>query len=898
MDYSVTSFSTTGYLLSQPEVPYLPDNTADYSADIKDLSEKNQALYRKLPQREANRIRESMRSMRAMGFSSDVINRTFEQSFRKFNIEVSQVRNGVASFDSHRQEVTNGLQATSKKISTLDFTFQPILPPQRDFNTYVYQDAINAYMNAKGMERLTQARESKPKREPNAFQKSMMDLHEDAVHLAVGMRVAAATIEGIEKGVSAAVTYGCNLNPTTKKVCEITLDFSEGVVEVAKEVVTAVGAKPMAQKVISVFTEEAKGMTYFLMEHGLSSEMAHQGEKDLRTVTSTAAVSAGMMGVLRLAKVFIPSRVAAPANKALTREKLLLSNNHEVKIQRASDPISGKQHPTFLLAPESTQSTPTKLLLGPKASAKLSSPSTKFITAPPPAYPALPKPQNPVFRAVNNEKAIAITRQATELPPGQTSIPPFIEVKALMESGTVPKYFGTKSLSPIESFIQNTIHEPYTITTVENPGSGNTLHTVWDAKGVPIGFVKEFIATRSPVSGFIPEIASNTLLRAKNLNNALLPDIGDIGMYRTEYGSEKGLVMYSHITGKKIGELFELNLPIPAKKIGRLFGEIGAVNSSLPVAEVYIKQKILEISVIAESVFFRLNKLEIPTAITLKHVEVISNAMKQNPGRAGIVHGDAYHNNIFYDQDNLTVIDTGTLMASVNRVGEPHGIPAFDQQEIVVSMYHLGARYGYSQEQVEKIIAEYFEGYRELIPVSLSESSETFARLYFEIMALNYLLTAQYDKKLVEIAVERVNRVFGEIDLGTVQKEMPLPELPAASSSISSNIARFMADEAGTLQLKKITDVATRTISRTFLPIRAPDVLKAFPEAVKVKSKANVKGGGVQRKRWADKKYIYEWDSRHGYVEKYNSRGKHKGKFDPVTGERMGEANPKKVITP
>jgi len=39
------------------------------------------------------------------------------------------------------------------------------------------------------------------------------------------------------------------------------------------------------------------------------------------------------------------------------------------------------------------------------------------------------------------------------------------------------------------------------------------------------------------------------------------------------------------------------------------------------------------------------------------------------------------------------------------------------------------------------------------------------------------------------------------------------------------------------------------------------------------------------RKRWKDSEgNIYEWDSQHGAVEKYNSRGVHLGEFDPNTG--------------
>lgn len=46
-------------------------------------------------------------------------------------------------------------------------------------------------------------------------------------------------------------------------------------------------------------------------------------------------------------------------------------------------------------------------------------------------------------------------------------------------------------------------------------------------------------------------------------------------------------------------------------------------------------------------------------------------------------------------------------------------------------------------------------------------------------------------------------------------------------------------------------------------------------------------GGGLLRRRWKDTDgNIYEWDSQHGAVEIYDKRGRHKGEFDPNTGEQ------------
>lgn len=67
----------------------------------------------------------------------------------------------------------------------------------------------------------------------------------------------------------------------------------------------------------------------------------------------------------------------------------------------------------------------------------------------------------------------------------------------------------------------------------------------------------------------------------------------------------------------------------------------------------------------------------------------------------------------------------------------------------------------------------------------------------------------------------------------------------------------------------------------------APQTLEAFPKAKLAKPKTPIQGGGGFRKRWKDQEYIYEWDYRHGLVEKYDKRGNHLGEFDPLTGEKI-----------
>lgn len=74
---------------------------------------------------------------------------------------------------------------------------------------------------------------------------------------------------------------------------------------------------------------------------------------------------------------------------------------------------------------------------------------------------------------------------------------------------------------------------------------------------------------------------------------------------------------------------------------------------------------------------------------------------------------------------------------------------------------------------------------------------------------------------------------------------------------------------------------------------KAPDLLAAFPDAVSVRPKSTVQGGGKKRDCWKDRKgRIYEWDFQHGAVELYDRQGQHLGEFNANTGEQTKPAKP------
>lgn len=86
-------------------------------------------------------------------------------------------------------------------------------------------------------------------------------------------------------------------------------------------------------------------------------------------------------------------------------------------------------------------------------------------------------------------------------------------------------------------------------------------------------------------------------------------------------------------------------------------------------------------------------------------------------------------------------------------------------------------------------------------------------------------------------------------------------------------------------------------MSNGYVPPPEDDVLPAFPEARRVKSKTPFPGR--RRRRWKTPDgTIYEWDYQHGNVEAYSPRGVHLGEFDPVTGRQVKRRDRGKAVEP
>jgi len=78
-----------------------------------------------------------------------------------------------------------------------------------------------------------------------------------------------------------------------------------------------------------------------------------------------------------------------------------------------------------------------------------------------------------------------------------------------------------------------------------------------------------------------------------------------------------------------------------------------------------------------------------------------------------------------------------------------------------------------------------------------------------------------------------------------------------------------------------------------------PKDIPGIPDLRPVRPKTPVQGGGGLRKRWKDPDgNIYEWDSQHGTLERYNKRGKHQGEYSPETGEQTKPADKTREVEP
>jgi hypothetical protein len=79
----------------------------------------------------------------------------------------------------------------------------------------------------------------------------------------------------------------------------------------------------------------------------------------------------------------------------------------------------------------------------------------------------------------------------------------------------------------------------------------------------------------------------------------------------------------------------------------------------------------------------------------------------------------------------------------------------------------------------------------------------------------------------------------------------------------------------------------------------APANISGIPGLRRARPKTPVQGGGGLRRRWVDQDgNIYEWDSQHGTLERYDRRGRHQGEYDPTTGNQTKPPDASRRVEP
>lgn len=498
---------------------------------------------------------------------------------------------------------------------------------------------------------------------------------------------------------------------------------------------------------------------------------------------------------------------------------------------------------------------------------------------------------------------------ATEAPKVTNVVHTGLNVHAVMDGNIIRDYgnFTSESIALLAQFAQDSLPlngKGFYLTKLEHSFSGNRVFSVLSKDGTPLGVVKEVVATRSPTLGFIPEIVS--LEHLQGLKYSSVPEILAVGKYTVVGQGERGLLMYEFVPGNDLYRMLKQGQSIPARDVGRALAEINGITAHAPVSEAYLVIRAQIMSNIARTVLPQLENYGIKPRFTIREVEQVAQDALRNPGHSGVVHGDPHLGNFIYDAPKLTIIDSGALIEGINHAGIPHGSPSFDRFWLIRTVQDFGNDHKIPTSTINSIVKEFELGYREVFPLPVSVEADRFAELFYDLYSLDSYPQIASARSIIGEIVEKIDLQLAppRVAHPTLKITLPKPEKTIAAKIYNpvrrERVVSFLNDEAGTVQLptnEKISTVA-RVISKTFLPIKAPDSLPAFAQAIRVKSKANVRGGGVARRRWLDKKHIYEWDSRHGYVEKFDLRGKHQGKFDAQTGVQVGPINPRKITTP
>ncbi len=187
-------------------------------------------------------------------------------------------------------------------------------------------------------------------------------------------------------------------------------------------------------------------------------------------------------------------------------------------------------------------------------------------------------------------------------------------------------------------------------------------------------------------------------------------------------------------------------------------------------------------------------------------------------------------------------------------------------------------------------------------------------------LAVELGVTAGFDR----ILAANADRLHDELFAKAADPFTPLPELRAlrdvaramgrGDAFDGALVASFVQDaardpaRAGERAAQVGLGDALAAATAVFVPpaameatgiLHPPASFAAFPDLVRARPKTPVQGGGGLRRRWTDEKArVFEWDSQHGKLEMYTSKGKHVGEYDGTTGERTKPPDPTRSIEP
>jgi tetratricopeptide (TPR) repeat protein len=237
-------------------------------------------------------------------------------------------------------------------------------------------------------------------------------------------------------------------------------------------------------------------------------------------------------------------------------------------------------------------------------------------------------------------------------------------------------------------------------------------------------------------------------------------------------------------------------------------------------------------------------------------------------------------------------------VSAVNTLGKALSTPEKTYHKIIEFMENFDSKV--FKEQVELFFEEKWDTF---INGTNSERGELAASFVFDLWTV-IITEASYPAQMAKFAasskwmqgMERMREIGKSLHLNSEEikvvyfsaRKLKLTEkyqIKDLVDYLGDNFERFVGDERGSIGL----------IGK-YKP--APKMPKAFKNLQITRRKTPGPGGGL-RKRWKDNKgNIFEWDSQHGRIEKYNKKGKHLGEFDADSGIMTKPADPTRKVEP